>query len=383
LKIPSGSFSSFETIVQPLTQAPEIPVRQSWIDYAKALAIVLVVFGHASRSVGRTDGLVWGEDLRLADALIYSFHIPLFFVLAGVTAGLQRGRSVGGQLRGLYWGIVVPYVIWTAAWVGLKISFPQAVNHPLGGWDLLGALWQPVEHMWFLQHLIIARLFWLAFERTGATGASSSAGSALIAAFLTAGMLLTPLGGPWSTIGPILINAAFVGVGFVWVPLLLHWRESRWLLVAALVVGVIWFSVTAGLRPPDSGATGILVALAGSFTALVLIWRLRGPASVFGRAAAFIGEASLAIFVIHSIVIGLTRKVLSQIGGLDEPTLIIAGTTLGVLIPAALFWLAITLSARTGVPLVRWLGFGTATRSHYFSLGSPQLVPHRAAPIRF
>jgi len=141
--------------------------------------------------------------------------------------------------------------------------------------------------------------------------------------------------------------------------------------------------VTAGLRPPDSSATGILVALAGSFTALVLIWRLRGPASVFGRAAAFIGEASLAIFVIHSIVIGLTRKVLSQIGGLDEPTLIIAGTTLGVLIPAALFWLAITLSARTGVPLVRWLGFGTATRSHYFSLGSPQLVPHRAAPIRF
>lgn len=383
MKIPSGSFSSFETIVQPSTQAPAIPVRQSWIDYAKALAIVLVVFGHASRSVGRTDGLVWGEDLRLADALIYSFHIPLFFVLAGVTAGLQRGRSVGGQLRGLYWGIVVPYVIWTAAWVGLKISFPQAVNHPLGGWDLLNALWQPVEHMWFLQHLIIARLFWLAFERTGATGGSSSAGSAAIAAFLTAGMLLTPLGGPWSTIGPILINAAFVGVGFVWVPLLLQWRESRWLLVAGLVVGVIWFSVTAGLRPPDSSATGILVALAGSFTALVLIWRLRGPASVFGRGAAFIGEASLAIFVIHSIVIGLTRKVLSQIGGLDEPTLIIAGTTLGVLIPAALFWLAITLSARTGVPLVRWLGFGTATRSHYFSLGSPQLVPNRAAPIRF
>lgn len=369
--------------MQPLTPAPEPSERQCWIDYAKALAIALVVFGHASRSVERTDGLVWSDGLRLADGLVYSFHIPLFFILAGVTAGLLRRRDLNGQLRGLYWGILVPYVIWTAVWVGLKLAFPESVNHPLGAWDFLAALWQPVEHMWFLQHLIIARLFWLVVERMGSTALSPASGSFIITALLAAGVMLTPLGGSWGIIGPILGNAAFVGMGLVWLPALVQRRNSAWLLTAAVLAGMFWYGTAVLVRPSDWSLTGVLVAMAGSFTAVALVWRLGPPAGLLGRSVAFVGEASLAIFVMHSIVIGLARAILAQMGWLDETTLLIAGTVLGIVVPAVLFWLVLALSSRAGAPLARWLGLGTSGRSHYLPFGAPQPVARVAAPIRF
>ncbi|MBR6134220.1 acyltransferase family protein [Candidatus Saccharibacteria bacterium] len=47
--------------------------RIDWIDVAKGLLIILVIVGHA-----------FPED-RLIRAIIYSFHIPAFFILSGIT----------------------------------------------------------------------------------------------------------------------------------------------------------------------------------------------------------------------------------------------------------------------------------------------------------
>lgn len=51
--------------------------RVSWIDVAKGIGIVFVTLGHMS-------------DLGLARTWIYSFHIPLFFFLAGCTFSNSR-----------------------------------------------------------------------------------------------------------------------------------------------------------------------------------------------------------------------------------------------------------------------------------------------------
>lgn len=52
--------------------------RLNWLDYAKAIGMVLVVYGHAS-----------GGDF-FKDWL-YSFHMPLFFFLAGIT---MKGKEI-------------------------------------------------------------------------------------------------------------------------------------------------------------------------------------------------------------------------------------------------------------------------------------------------
>ena len=354
--------------------------RLAWLDTAKAFAIALVVFGHASRSVERTDGLVWSEGLRLADQLIYSFHIPLFFVLAGYAASLVAGRGFGAQARGLFWGVAIPYVVWTVAWVGLKIAFPGSVNEAASWSDLATALWRPVEHMWFLQHLLIARLFWIALDRIGLGGAAG--GSAVVVALFAVASWMATVEGDPKSITALLGNIACVGAGAIWLPLLLKYARDTRLIAAAAVAFVCWAILAAHLGADDIGLLGFVAALLASLVVLTAVWHMAPPVGRFGLTVAFVGEASLAIYVIHSIVIALVRAVLRTANVLDETLLITLGTVLGLAVPAAIYWVALAASARTGWPLVRFAGLGTATRSYYFATLRPGPVVAAAVPAQ-
>ena len=52
--------------------------RIEWIDIAKAISIILVIFGHAIKKTNWT-------HLDFIVYTIYSFHMALFFVLSGWT----------------------------------------------------------------------------------------------------------------------------------------------------------------------------------------------------------------------------------------------------------------------------------------------------------
>lgn len=57
--------------------------RIEWVDIAKGIAIMLMVIGHEV-----SNGLVY--------ALIFSFHMPLFFILSGYTSHrVTSGTSFG------------------------------------------------------------------------------------------------------------------------------------------------------------------------------------------------------------------------------------------------------------------------------------------------
>lgn len=55
--------------------------RLDWIDIAKGIAIILVIVGHTVPNP---------SPLRHA---IFSFHMPVFFILAGIRLGRSRGAS--------------------------------------------------------------------------------------------------------------------------------------------------------------------------------------------------------------------------------------------------------------------------------------------------
>ena len=65
--------------------------RQVWVDYAKAIGIVLVVYGHVARGLHNA-GLLVDEGLfTLVDSVVYSFHMPLVF--SAPISGLIRRQS--------------------------------------------------------------------------------------------------------------------------------------------------------------------------------------------------------------------------------------------------------------------------------------------------
>ena len=55
--------------------------REVWIDYAKAIGIILVVYGHVARGLYSAGIDIPYELYVLIDSIVYSFHMPLFFFL--------------------------------------------------------------------------------------------------------------------------------------------------------------------------------------------------------------------------------------------------------------------------------------------------------------
>lgn len=353
--------------------------RHAWLDYAKGLGIILVVFGHANRSVGRTPDMTWSEPLRFADEVVYAFHMPLFFVLAGIAAGLSDGRP-GSAWRSLVWGIAVPYLIWTVIWFGMKAALPSAVNHPLAISELSRALVIPVEHFWFLYHLLFARLFWLVAQVAGRLddGRRGYVGPAIVVACFMAGSYLGGRPGLADQLGYFIGNVGFFGAG-----LLLSTKFSsgsdtvRPAVWDTLVLAAV-FAFAFGLLRPGSVSAGMFIVAALGTAMMISFARLLPTPSGPGlRLLAFLGEASLAIYLVHLIVIAIVRTMLKFAGVPSEMGLVVLGTVFGVAVPAVLFILSLRAGAETGLPVTRWIGFGAARRSHYAPGGatSPVLSP--------
>lgn len=72
--------------------------RVQWVDIAKGIAIICVIIGHT----------VPHGPLRSA---LFSFHLPVFFVLSGFTTRL---KPVSSMLPSLIKRLLVPYIMLTA-----------------------------------------------------------------------------------------------------------------------------------------------------------------------------------------------------------------------------------------------------------------------------
>ncbi len=336
--------------------------RLAWLDYAKAIGIILVVFGHASRSIGRTNGLVWSETLQTLDDVIYAFHMPLFFLIAGFAAGLQRAQDSSSFLKSLFWGVAVPYFVWSAVWIGLKVALPDAANVPLDISALGKILWQPVEHFWFLYHLFFIRAGWYLAKRLSGPGEAVPIALTLAAAAASAILITSSPDFDW--LAGFLKNFAIYGIGFVWLPMLLkQWGDSPPVRLMTLGGALCLWGIAIG------GAAGnIWPAIGGALIVVGIAKALPQPASWSWRTFAFLGEASLAIYVMHLIAGAAVRMILSKSGLLTEGTLLVVDTVAGLVLPAVAYWVVLSASQKLGPMLPRLIGLGTATRSSYMSL---------------
>lgn len=335
--------------------------RQVWLDYAKGIGIALVVLGHANRSIGRTAGLDWPSPLQTLDHLIYSFHMPLFFVLAGYASGLSASRDVRGLARGLWWGIVVPYIIWTVIWVGLKNAAPGATNNPVGFEALLSIWHTPVEHMWFLYNLFIARAVWFVVEQFR----NVSLAKALVVLAAFAAFVMRYSGPEWDAAAGMLESVAYFGGGMFIFPRLLEAFDMRGALAAAAFFAAWSFILLLGYAAPTPDEVRPFAAILGCAAAIAFARSLPAPTTPLLKWTAIAGEASMVIYLLHLLFGVVTRVALVKTGLLSEPALLISATLTGLVGPIVVYILAIRANAHAGLPLSRWIGFGQSTRSSY------------------
>jgi fucose 4-O-acetylase-like acetyltransferase len=364
-----------------MTTAPlQSAGRMTWVDYARAAGIILVVLGHGNQAINRTAGLIWNDGLKLLDQFIYAFHMPIFFVLAGFMFSKARGQAIAKFTNGVWWGIVLPYVLWSVIWVALKILIPGAANVSAGWGAIPAMLWSPIEHFWFLYHLFFIRLFWYAANAVLPRGVQM----ALIVLACAASIVIDLRGPAFGVYSFFLFNLTLYGIGALILPAILdqwatramQWRTAGW--SAVLFVS----SVLTMSQLPDLGTSwdfswssprlirevlAFTAAIAGVLMTISLAHLLPQPDGFALRAFAYVGEASLAIYLTHTIVMATLRGVLLKSGVTSTAAILSATTLAGLIIPGVAYYVILRMGALAHMPLAKYAALGQSTRSNYFN----------------
>lgn len=93
--------------------------RLNVIDVAKGIGIILVVFAHVN----------YTHELLV---FIYSFHMPLFFLISGMLFQKEKYPKFGEFVKRRFKGLMVPYVIYEMA----SICCLYAAERIYGNWQL-------------------------------------------------------------------------------------------------------------------------------------------------------------------------------------------------------------------------------------------------------
>ena len=109
------------------------PTRLSWIDYARGIAIILVVYRHVFEGL-KESGIPVGKYIFLeyANIFLFSFRMPLFFIVSGIF--LQASFKKRGFLQYVDTKarmILYPYFVWGFLYLTLQMVFTNYTNgHP-------------------------------------------------------------------------------------------------------------------------------------------------------------------------------------------------------------------------------------------------------------
>lgn len=126
--------------------------RLAWIDYAKGLSIFLVVYHHSFLGL-ITSGLKVNTWLINTNMIVYSFRVPLFFILSGVF--IQQGLKKRGLAKYIGYRsriLLYPYLLWVFMEVSAGYFVQAYANFPWSPVAYLAAFYNPklLGPLWYL-----------------------------------------------------------------------------------------------------------------------------------------------------------------------------------------------------------------------------------------
>lgn len=354
---------------RPAMQGP----RHTALDIAKGIGIVLVVLGH-NPTVGSWGWPGW---------MIFSFHMPLFFVLSGLF--LRPSDDVGRFAVARFHSILKPYLVVALAvamakwWAGVNGVVGPVDAVQLFGGVLHGTgatlMWTP---MWYLPHLFIASCTSLLLLK--ALAGRPQWVMPLCAALLALGVStigqLPEL--PWSA-DLLPISVPFLLAGWHWRDVLLDARFG-WLPCAVALAVFVTLNLAfdarmdLNMRVYDHLLISTLEAACGIYLVLALASWLQ-HAGLPSRAFSTLGSASLFILIFHHPIHMKVLTVL-QAKGMNELPASALAVTAGLLLPL-LVW-----QAARRLTLLRWLLLPPVKATHGPTSASPARTSECAPPSR-
>ena len=314
--------------------------RENWIDVARCLAIYAVYIGH------------FGADAGRLSPFVFSFHIPLFFLLAGCTFFFEKEKHYGMFVWKKICSILVPMWIFSLLAIGLYVF-----QYGITGQQLKEFLWLIIKgnirntfisnSLWFLSCLFVIEIVFklLCYARSKIVLLVFCLGCFFVA---NCAFAVPPVSNPrWIyNIDSALHYAVFFGSGYVLYPFL-----SELMKLDTGVKKRIFF---------------ISMLLSGIFTALVYV----DPDSVYQLMyrvpCSFLLTYLLTPMLISTFIV-LASKVLENavlLANIGKETLFLCGNEyfLIILLPEIVGILGFEMHMTSPVQVILWgcvkLGFG-------------------------
>ena len=279
------------------------PSRVDWIDAAKGAGILLVVLGHVLAS-----GMTY-------DA-IYTFHMPMFFILSGI---VYRAEPVASQFVKRLLSLMVPYACFLLIVMLMQntldythgVSMVSVLQHDahqlLLGLDGGRALTGDYGTFWFVSCLFLSLVAYNAIR----TRLRDPLGGTVIAAMIALLLIAYPLrwfSWPWNAaIVPLAV--VLLWVGECWWTIFGrrgHRADSRLLLAVSIVVAVLGLMLVAPFDMKyghyGTHVASVVVAVALSHLFFVACMRLANIPALCKVLVQF-GQASLVILFLHRFLV--------------------------------------------------------------------------------
>jgi fucose 4-O-acetylase-like acetyltransferase len=310
---------------EPITSG----IRSNVVDIVKGIAILLVVYGHTAQGLVHR-GWWAGPGASYSRTFIYSFHMPAFFFVAGlfVTGSIaKRGnkRFAVDKLKTILYPYVLFAIISAAIepWIGRFKSGTKPFH-----WDVFLLNLADGEASWFLFVLFVCLMLALMAARTPAW-----------LRFLAGALVgMTPAFGP-PIINDVLREFCFLAVG-MWVGTRIYRLEQ--MSAEAAAAGFVLLAMFQAMAVYLYGALVLgrwlyivfgLTGTAGLFLLAKLLDKHR-----FGDGLAWVGRASLAVFLLSAFAQGATREILLRVFHTREFWLQLLLPTLFAAILPAIVW---------------------------------------------
>lgn len=128
--------------------------RLPWIDYARGIAIFLVLYRHIFEGIKRSGiDISQYSYLEHANIIFFSFRMPLFFIISGLFIGSSLVKRGLKEFILNKWRLLLyPYLIWALIQVTLQLVLSKYVNADRSYKDYLYIFYLPreIDQFWYL-----------------------------------------------------------------------------------------------------------------------------------------------------------------------------------------------------------------------------------------
>ncbi|KXJ49252.1 MAG: hypothetical protein AXW17_11400, partial [Colwellia sp. Phe_37] len=298
--------------------------QYEWVNCAKGIGIVLVVYGHVARGVFNA-GITENERLfRLVDTVIYSFHMPLFFFLSGLffISSLSK-RGAKGLVLSKLGTIMYPYILWSFIQGGIAYSLQSMTNFKTTVVDVLSLFWLPQDQFWFLYALFVIFIFYtLAYSLLQSVFTLSA-----LALFLY--IFKGDLRISWSV-----ANAAInFGVYFCAGMLFSHYKANEFKVSILWVLVMVALFIVSQFCFHNQFYTGDVVKLMVAFIGIGVVVVISNFLTERCNLLKQLGRCSLEIYLVHVIFGSGFRIIMQYLFNIENSAFhLIFGTLVGVFI---------------------------------------------------